>query len=69
MFLPGRALDGRENTHAHLDDTLPRLMREVGFELDLDPPRLITMFGQLSVYRGRRTASASPTTSRDAREE
>lgn len=54
MFLPVRVLDGRESTRDHLDDTLPRLIREAGFELDPDSPRLITMFGRLSVYRGSR---------------
>lgn len=57
MFLPVRLLDGLERFHDNRDDTLTRLMGEVGFELDPQTARLTTAFGRLSIYRGRKAAA------------
>jgi SAM-dependent methyltransferase len=53
MFLPVRLLDGLERVRDNMDDTLPRLMREAGFELDDPTPYLTTPLGRLSAYLGR----------------
>jgi SAM-dependent methyltransferase len=59
MFLPVRLLDGLERVRDNMDDTLPRLMREAGFDLDEPTPSLTTPLGRLSAYLGRPATAAT----------
>lgn len=58
QFLPVRLLDGWERVRDNIDDTLPRLMVEAGFDLDPRTPHLTTALGRLSVYVGSQPNTA-----------
>jgi ubiquinone/menaquinone biosynthesis C-methylase UbiE len=63
-FLAVQLLDGLETTAGHVDDLLPRLLREAGMEEVRREGRFTTLAGPLEIWRGRRpgppTGASSP---------
>ena len=54
-FYAVQLLDGFETTRHNVEGRIPELMQEAGFEDVSETHREMTMFGTLSLYRGRRS--------------